>query len=319
MRPQVSFLDVSMLEAPVPGVSGWAGVARSLRRPSCAPRPLRLKIVVAMTMLWDRNDYVASDVTPDDRYELSDGRAIYCAPTGGDGSSGTLLGGEVLSTDPAVKQAGIDAGYSPSPRNLRAPDVAIGNVPDAPGWIPGAPPLAVEYASVGQDEKALRSKIADLLRSGTRFVWVVRLTARNGGEGATSGPVRRHVEVHEAGQPVALRFPGQHLTAPGILQNPVLVEALYDREAAHEATLRNLLQRKGYASLEALRGEGREEGRDEGRLTEARSAVRRVLLRRGLSLRPEDEARIEACADIARLESWLDESVVAASAAEALK
>ncbi len=77
MRAQVSFLDVSMLEALVSAVSGWAGVARSLRRPSCAPRPLRLKIVVAMTMLWDRNDYVASDVTPDDRYELSDGRAIY--------------------------------------------------------------------------------------------------------------------------------------------------------------------------------------------------------------------------------------------------
>lgn len=269
-----------------------------------------------MTTPWHHDDCFASDLRSGDPYELSDGRAIYCAPTGGDGSRGTLLGGEVLSTDPAVKEAGIDAGYSARPKDLRAPDVAVGNVPDAPGWIAGAPPLAVEYASVGQDEKALREKIADLLRSGTRWVWVVRLTSP-----------RRHVEVHESGQPVALRFPGQLLTAPDVLQNPVPVEALYDREAAHEVTLRNLLQRKGYASLDALRSEGRaegrsegrSEGRDEGRLTEARSAVRRVLRRRGLPLRAEDEARIEACADVATLEGWLDEAVVASSAAEALK
>ena len=53
-----------------------------------------------------------------------------------------------------------------------------------------------------------------------------------------------------------LAYPGQHLEAPGILSNPVPVEALYDPDAAHEAALRNPLQRRGYTDLEAVREEG---------------------------------------------------------------
>ena len=71
-------------------------------------------------------------------------------------------------------------------------------------------------------------------------IWVVRLT----------GP--RRVEVHEKGRAMRLCMPGDELTAPGILKNPVPVLAMYDREAAHEATLRNLLQRRGYESLRCV-------------------------------------------------------------------
>ncbi|MEA2603082.1 MAG: hypothetical protein QOF89_4074 [Acidobacteriota bacterium] len=39
--------------------------------------------------------------------------------------------------------------------------------------------------------------------------------------------------------------PGEELRAPGILANPVPVEALYDREVALEVAFRNLLQRQG--------------------------------------------------------------------------
>jgi Uma2 family endonuclease len=193
------------------------------------------------------------DLAPGSRYELSNGHLVYCAPTGGEGSRGTVASAEVLDTDPAVTEAGIDAGFTPAEGVLRAPDVAVGNVPDQPGWIPGVPALALEYAGSGQDEKKLQEKIADLLKGGTRWVWVVRLV----------GP--RRVEVHSAGEPVRLFGPGEELRAPGILQNAVLVEALFDRRVAHEATLRNLLQRKGYESLEAVREEAREEAREEGR------------------------------------------------------
>ncbi|MFO0587736.1 MAG: hypothetical protein U0441_09365 [Polyangiaceae bacterium] len=62
----------------------------------------------------------ASDIQPKSRYELHDGHPIYCAPTGGDGARSTLAGAEVLDTDPAVNEAGIDAGFSPSPGMLRA-------------------------------------------------------------------------------------------------------------------------------------------------------------------------------------------------------
>ncbi|WP_437878600.1 hypothetical protein [Sorangium sp. So ce513] len=65
--------------------------------------------------------------------------------------------------------------------------------------------------------------------------------------------------------------------------------------------------------------QGIEKGINEGRLAEARSAARRVLARRQLELRPEDDARIEACVELATLERWLDQSITAASAVDALQ
>ena len=194
-----------------------------------------------------------TQVRSGDRYELSRGHPIYVAPTGGAGARGTVLGAEVLETDPAVETAGIDAGYALAADTLRAPDVAVGNVPDAPGWIAGVPPLAVEYAGTGQHEGDLQDKIGELLAAGTRWIWVARLV----------GP--RRVEVYEAGQPVRTVVVGEELHAPGVLANPVPVAALFDRAAAHAATLRNLLQRAGYASLDAVREQGRAEGREAGR------------------------------------------------------
>jgi hypothetical protein len=260
----------------------------------------------------------ADQIRPGSRYELSDGHPVLCMPTGGRGGRANLVGGAALETDPAVDSAGVDTGFSPQPKMLRAPDVAVGNVPDAPGWVQGVPPLAVEYADTGQDEEELQDRISDLLSRGTRFVWVVRLV----------GP--RRVEIHEAvhdggsagsadsadsapmppARKVRLATAGQVLTAPGVLQNPVPIEALYDREAAHEATLRNLLQRRGFADLQAVK--------DAGKLEEARSALRRLLARRGLPTSTEQEARIDACTDLEALHRWHDEAAVAASAAEAL-
>ena len=49
------------------------------------------------------------------------------------------------------------------------------------------PPLALEYASIGQDEDGLQREIVDFLAAGTQLVWVVRLV----------GP--RRVEVYEPG------------------------------------------------------------------------------------------------------------------------
>lgn len=227
----------------------------------------------------------ADQIRPGDPYELSNGHAIHCMGTGGRGSRANLVGGSVLDSDPAVEEAGVDAGYSPSPDTLRAPDVAVGNVPDAPGWIAGAPPLAVEYADTGQDEKELAVKLSELFAAGTKIAWVVRLV----------GP--RRVEVHEPGQPMRLVRPGEELVAPGILQNPVPVEALYDRKAAHEVTLRNLLQRQGYRDLDEVREEGRAEA--------LRAAVLDVLEARGLTVDDNSRAALDGCRDLKTLQTWL--------------
>ncbi len=242
--------------------------------------------------------FKADEIRDGDPYELSDGHLIRCMPTGGRGSDAAATGAAVLKSDPQVDAAGVDTGYSPAPDTLRAPDVAVGNVPREPGWVKGVPPLAVEYADSGQDEADLATKIGELLDAGTRLVWVVRLV----------GPKR--VEVHEAGREMRLVRPGEELQAPGILRNPVPVEALYDWEVGREVTLRNLLQRHGFESLEAVQAEGE--------LETLRSAVLDVLEARGLPVGDEVRAAAAACRDAAVLRRWLRKAATLTSAAELL-
>ena len=207
------------------------------------------------------------------------------------------MGVGVLASDPAVRDVGVDVGFSPSPDTLRAPDLSVGEMPDQPGWVQGVPPLAVEYADTGQDEAELRNKIQELFAAGTRYVWVVRLT----------GP--RRVEVHQPGQRMRIANPGEQLVAPGILANPVPVEALYDREAARPVIFRNLLERQGYTSLDEVRAEGQAEGqslgRAEGEIQGLRKAIVAVLSGRGLAADDELQAAVAGCSDPGALESAL--------------
>jgi hypothetical protein len=224
-----------------------------------------------------------------DRYELSNGHPIYCAPSGPDHAGANSTSAALLDSDPDVQWTGIDAGFAPDPGTLRAPDVAVAAPQCGSGWISGVPLLALEYAGRGQDEADLRAKIADLLGHGTRLVWVVRLV----------GP--RRVEVHAPGQPVQTRGIGDLLEAPGILRNPVPVTALFDRAAAQDLMLRNLLERRGYAGLDAVREEGHKEGREEGLV----DAILTLLHARGLGADEGARARLHAAHDTERLRAWL--------------
>jgi len=247
----------------------------------------------------------AEQIRDGDPYELSNGHPIYCLPGGREHAGRNLTGAAVIASDPDVEWAGIDAGYSPEPGTLRAPDVAVGAPGDETGWIPGAPALAVEYAGLGQDEEGLQEKIADLLGAGTRLIWVVRLM----------GP--RRVEIHAPGVPLRVVGSDDTLTAPGILRNPVPVAALYDRKTAAAAVLRNLLQGQGYASLDEVRLEGKEQGRTEGKeegkaegkregeIAGQAKALLAVLEGRGLPMTPTERTRILECTDLERLRAWL--------------
>ena len=201
-----------------------------------------------------RGPFQSDQIRDGDRYELSNGHPIYCAPSGSHHAGGNVSGSLVLDTDPDVGWSGSDAGVSTEPGMLRAPDIVVRTT--APGgdgtWLTEAPPLAVEYAAQGQDMADLRRKIAELLRAGTRWVWVVRLVGLP------------RVEVHAAGAKMRTYTGDELLEAPGVLRNPVPARALFDRTAAHEATLRNLLQRHGYASLSEIRQEGHQEGLEKG-------------------------------------------------------
>jgi hypothetical protein len=163
------------------------------------------------------------------------------------------------------------------------------------------PPLAVEFAGPGQDAQELETKIAELLAHGTQQVWVVRLV----------GP--RLVEVRRRDQPVQILGPGDLLSAPGLLRNPVPVEALYDRDASHRVMLRNLLQRAGYESIEAIRTEGLnagvEQGIEQGIEQGLVEAIVDLLTDRGLTLDEAARARLSVCHDQAQLKQWLRRAV----------
>jgi hypothetical protein len=64
---------------------------------------------------------------------------------------------------------------------------------------------------------------------------------------------------------------------------------------------------------------GEDRGYERGRLEEERATLRRVLALRKFAPSPEDERRIDACTDLATLRRWLDQAVLAVSAAEALQ
>ena len=259
--------------------------------------------------LETRGPFSADQLRPGDPYELSNGHPVLCLPTGSRGGRATNVGGGVLASDPAVEDVGVDVGFSPSPSVLRAPDLSVGALPDQPGWVEGAPLLAVEYADTGQDEAELQAKIQELFAAGTRFIWVVRMI----------GP--RRVEVYQPGERLRIANPGEQLVAPGILANPVPVEALYDREAARRVTFRNLLERQGYKSLDEVRAEGEALGRSqgevlgrtegealgriEGEVLALRRAIVAVLEGRGLTAGDELQAVLSSSNESAVLESAL--------------
>jgi len=197
-------------------------------------------------------------------YELSEGHLIACLPTGANGAGPNGRGFAVLDSDPAAPTVGVDAGIALSDKTLRAPDVVVGIGPEQRGWSTTIPPLVVEYAAEGQDNADLLKKIDEFLTAGTRWVWVVRLT----------GP--RRVEVHERGKTVRVVARGESLEAPGVLKNAVPIEALFDREAAQRATLRNLVQQQGYDSFEDVVRKNQEAGLAQGLLPLQRQFTRRL-------------------------------------------
>jgi hypothetical protein len=62
----------------------------------------------------------------------------------------------------------------------------------------------------------------------------------------------------------------------------------------------------------------RKPGRWEGQLLQVRDSVRRVLRCRQFTLSPEEHARLDVCRDLPMLQRWLEQSILAASVADAL-
>jgi Uma2 family endonuclease len=244
----------------------------------------------------------ASQLRDGDRYELWNGHAIPHRPPSQERASAKAYAALVIASDPAVEDSAMDAGYAlDGGKTLRAPDVSVAGGPRRPGFDPEAPPLAIEYADSGQDEVELRQKIIDLIRAGTRYVWVVRLTEP------------RQIEVHQPKRAMKVVPLDGVLTATGVLKNPVPARALVERDAAMETTLRNLLNRKGYASLDAVRSDGEAEGfargvaagKAEGKVEGKVEAIVAIANARGVSLSAIQVTRLSDIGSVEALDAIL--------------
>jgi hypothetical protein len=236
----------------------------------------------------------ADQIREGDPYELSNGHPVLCMSAGARHGGANLIGAAVLATDPAVQGAGVDVGHEFNEgKNLRAPDVSIGIDAEKPGWSKTLPPLAVEYADRGQDEKELQRKIGELLEAGTLHVWVVRLV----------GPLR--VEVYEPGKEKRVVDADGELTAPGLLKNSYKVRDLLDRSVGSRAMLRNLLQQEGYEGLDDIRAKEQAQGQRHAVLDLCEVFNIEVTATRQAQLDRLDLPGLEQLrADLKRLRSW---------------
>lgn len=129
----------------------------------------------------------------DVRRELVDGEVIEMAPVGGvHGGVVTRVGrrlsehvdatgaGDVVSGD-----VGFVLALAGDPERVRAPDVAFVSTSRLPGgrlpekFVHGAPDLAIEVLSPGDDPIEVQQKGRDYLEAGARLVWVIAPKARS--------------------------------------------------------------------------------------------------------------------------------------------
>jgi hypothetical protein len=102
----------------------------------------------------------------------------------------------------------------------------------------------------------------------------------------------------------------------------LIAAAILGEDVARSAiTMESIIQSPGVQAIlrhfrEEGREQGREEGREEGREQEARSALLRVLARRGLAVTDDILRRVDAERDVAVLEAWLDAAATATSIAD---
>lgn len=159
--------------------------------------------MVTTVQLLTADDLLAM---PDDgiRYELIDGELRKAAPAGSQHGRITHkieidLGRHVEANDLGVVFA-AETGFRlrTDPDTVRAPDVAFvakrryAQVGDMPGYWPGAPDLAIEVLSPGDNYAEVEEKVFDWLDAGCRLVIVLNPRQRT----ATAYRSRASIRVH---------------------------------------------------------------------------------------------------------------------------
>ena len=140
------------------------------------------------------------------RTELVRGDLVVMAPAGARHGHIANTIAYLLTEFTRARQGGIvfaaETGFllRRDPDTVRAPDVAfvaaerLGGGEPPPGFLQMAPDLAVEVVSPSDSPAAVRAKVQDWLKAGTRLVWVVYPDSRSV---TVHRPPRRPEELSE--------------------------------------------------------------------------------------------------------------------------
>jgi Uma2 family endonuclease len=161
---------------------------------------------------------------PDDgmKHELNEGELIVTAlPKPRHGTCQARLARALLEfvTSRDAGEVFTESGYRLTPHTVRGPDVSFVRTSRLQGpdeYFNGAPDLAVEIVSPGDDASDLRQKIKQYLDAGTSVVWVVYPRSRQI-EIHTPGKTIRRVGVEDTLEAPEL-LPGFQLSVRAILQ-----------------------------------------------------------------------------------------------------
>ena len=149
---------------------------------------------------------------PDDgmKHELNEGELIVMPPPKprhGDCqlNLGSALREFVVSN--GLGKVYTESGYRLTPHTVRGPDISFvrtSRLQDPDEYFNGAPDLAVEIVSPGDDASDLREKIKQYLDGGTSVVWVVY-------------PRSRQIEMHTPDKTIRRLGAEDTLEAPELL------------------------------------------------------------------------------------------------------
>jgi len=149
---------------------------------------------------------------PDDgmKHELNEGELIVIPPPRpGHGDCQLTLGSALREfvVSHGLGKVYTESGYRLTPHTVRGPDVSFvrtSRLQDPDEYFDGAPDLAVEIVSLGDDASDLREKIKQYLDAGTSVVWVVY-------------PRSRQIEIHTPDKTIRSLGVEDTLEAPELL------------------------------------------------------------------------------------------------------
>jgi Uma2 family endonuclease len=149
---------------------------------------------------------------PDDgmKHELNEGELIVMPPPKPrHGDCQLSLGSAVREfvVSRGLGRVYTESGYRLTPHTVRGPDVSFvrtSRLQDPDEYFDGAPDLAVEIVSPGDDASDLREKIKQYLDAGTSVVWVVY-------------PRSRQIDIHTPDKTIRRLGVEDMLEAPKLL------------------------------------------------------------------------------------------------------